>query len=177
MNKASSALLATAGMTVGLLGVALPAGAATAAGPNSGGSSTPSSQQITNPPNIPGGSAGNNQSNNNQGKNDRGRDNRGGQKPEPGPIKTKSPCPVHTHKPCPPRTKNPCPPKPCQPVVTKPCKPRRDKDGHLTSYREQPKHVLVCKPKPCPTKAKPCPPRCKKHTPHKHPCKPKHPVY
>jgi hypothetical protein len=149
MNKASSALLATAGVTVGLLGFALPAGAATASG---GGGPTPSTSVTQ--PSFAGGSGGNSQ----------GRNNKAG----PYPTKTKSPCPTRTKNPCPPKTKTPCPPKPCQPVVSKPCQPHKDKYGHLTSYRQAPKHVLVCKPKPCPTKAKPCPPKCKKHQPHKH---------
>jgi hypothetical protein len=150
MNKASSALLATAGVTVGLLGFALPAGAATASGPGSG--SQPTVTQNAAP-------VGNNQGGN---KDSYGRGGQG----------KHDPCPTRTKNPCPPKTKNPCPPKPCQPVVSKPCQPHRD--GHLTSYRQAPKHVLVCKPKPCPTKPKPCPPKCKKHQPHKHPCPQKH---
>jgi hypothetical protein len=173
MNKASSALLATAGVTVGLLGFALPAGAATSP---TGGGSAPSVSQ----PNFPSGSGTSDQGDKGKGGGDKGnggsdqgkggRGDKGGRgrtgDPNPYPTKTKSPCPTRTHK--------PCPPKPCEAVVVKPCKTHKDKDGHLTSYRQAPKHVLVCKPKPCPTKAKPCPPKCKKHQPHKHPHPQKH---
>ena len=92
MNKASSALLATAGVTVGLLGFALPAGAAVAHGPNS--QPGQSQSQTT-------GFQGPNSSNNNNstwGGQKNGGDKRGwgGQR-------------------------NPCPTKPCEPVQTKPC--------------------------------------------------------
>ena len=49
------------------------------------------------------------------------------------------------------------------PFAEMPCKPHWDKGGHLASYQQTPKHVLVCQPKPCP-------PKCKKHQPHRHPC-------
>src|ERR1700753_1172278 len=95
MNKASSALLATAGVTVGLLGFALPAGAATTPG---GGSGTP---PIITPPNKlpPTGGQGQGQSGGNNNGGDRGSYGKGGK---------------GKHDPCPTRTKNPCPPKPCQ---------------------------------------------------------------
>ena len=182
MNKASSALLATAGVTVGLLGFALPAGAATA----SVGGSKPDIGQCSYSPTggfVPTGTGLDSQTktgddqrpNKGDGKDGTygqdgkggsyGRDGKGqdrGKRPDPCPTDTKSPCPVHTHK--------PCPPKPCQPVEFKPCKPHRGKDGRwITREQQKPKHVYVCQPKPCPTKPKPCPPKCKKHQPHRHP--------
>jgi hypothetical protein len=174
MNKATSALLASAGVTVGLLGFALPAGAATAAVAGHHPTTGQCSYLPVYPPAGTGldsqTKTGDDQRPNkgsdygqdgNYGQDGKGKDH--GKKPDPCPTDTKSPCPTHTYK--------PCPPKPCQPVVSKPCKPHRGKDGHWTSYQQQPKHVLVCKPKPCPTKAKPCPPKCKKnqHHPHTHP--------
>ncbi len=193
MNKKSSALLASAGVTVGLLGFALPAGAATAA---VGGNNPTAGQCSYSPPVVytPAGTGLDSQTktgddrrpnqgdgkdgsygqgdgkDGSYGQGDKGKGH--GKQPDPCPTDTKSPCPTHTHKPCPPRTKTP---KPCQPVVSKPCKPHKDKYGHLTSYRQAPKHVLVCKPTPCPTKAKPCPPKCKKNQPHKHTHPQQHP--
>src|ERR1700761_6595438 len=100
MNKASSALLATAGVTVGLLGFALPAGAATTPG---GGSGTP--PIITQPNKLPttggqgqGQSGGNNNGGDRSGGNnnggDRGSYGKGGKgKHDPCPTRTKTPCP------------------------------------------------------------------------------------
>jgi hypothetical protein len=172
MNKASSALLATAGVTAGLLGFALPAGAAVSADPGPAPAVTKTFPSGGGQDGWGGGQDGwgGDQNGKSGGQDGKGGDNRGkgGDKPTPYPTQTKSPCPTRTRNPCPPKTKTPCPPKPCQPVVSKPCKPDKDKYGHLTSYRQAPKHVLVCKPKPCPTKPKPCPPKCRKHQPHKH---------
>jgi hypothetical protein len=169
MNKASSALLATAGVTVGLLGFALPAGAAVSAPP---GGPTPVVGQPpsgpangpTGPANGPAGPAGP------RGPSDNGPAGPRGDGPQGGPTGPKGNGPTGQPDPCPTRTHKPCPPKPCEVVVIKPCKHKWDKGGWLAAHREQAKRVYVCKPKPCPTKPKPCPPKCKKHQPHKHPC-------
>jgi hypothetical protein len=145
MNKASSALLATAGVTVGLLGFALPAGAAVG-----GGNPAPAVQtQQTQPQN---GFQGPNSSNNNNStwggqKNGGDKSGWGGQR---------NPCPTRTSKPCPTRTYEPCPTKPCEPVQTRPCKDKHEHWGYAKA-----KHTYVCTPKPCPTKAKPCPTKTK----------------
>jgi hypothetical protein len=144
MNKASSALLATAGVTVGLLGFALPAGAATTSAPTT---------QIQQQP----GFKGQNPSNNNNPswggkKADGDKGGWGGQR---------NPCPTRTSKPCPTKTYKPCPPKPCEPVQARPGKDKHEHWGYAKA-----KHTYVCKPKPCPTKAKPCPTKTK-------PCAPK----
>jgi hypothetical protein len=150
MNKASSAFLATAGVTVGLLGFALPAGASVATGPTTTGTQqAPFKTAQAGGNNNKGDSNGSNGKGDDRGKNGGDTKNRG----------DKNPCPT--------RTKNPCPPKPCEVVVTKPCKPYKDKYGHLQTHTTA-KHVYVCHPKPCPTKAKPCPPKCKKTQSHRH---------
>lgn len=161
MNKASSALLATAGVTVGLLGFALPAGAATTPTPG---------QQVQSRPNQPAGFQQGTPGSNNQrdGKNGGGKGGNGGYNPDP--IKTGKPGSKPCHgKPQPKPCHSKTPPKPCYPVV-KPC---RDKHGHVISYG-QAKHTYVCHPKPCKQTPKPCHPKCKKTQPHKHPCPQKH---
>ena len=174
MNKASSTLLATAGVTVGLLGFALPAGAATTPASN-----TPS---VTSVPNQSGGAPSDLGSNNQSGSKDGnrggqdgkgGRGDYGGQDGKGGRGKDgrgdqRNPCPTKTHK--------PCPPKPCEWVWTKPCK---DKHGHW-GYAKA-KHTYVCHPKPCPAKPKPCPTKTSKPCPTKgdkgHGHKHQRPVY
>ena len=146
MNKASSALLATAGVTVGLLGFALPAGASVSAGPSST-VGTPNAQVTQH--SVPGNYQGNN------------KDTKQHRDPcHP----TRTPCTHPRWQPCSHRTP-PC----CQP----PCDKGRENFGGYVKEQTTKKQTYVCKVRPCQHKPKPCHPKCKNTQPHKrHHCKP-----
>ncbi|HEX4257405.1 MAG TPA: hypothetical protein VH089_20100 [Streptosporangiaceae bacterium] len=172
MNKASSALLATAGVTVGLLGFALPAGAATT---SAGGYTPPSGQCSYSPPlqhpATQTGLARRAQTDTPKGPSSgdpKGPSSGDPKGPSSGDPKGPSSGDPKGHKPdpCPTNTKKK--PEPCQWVEAKPGK-TYDKRGHgdVKAFTTA-KRAYVCHPKPCPTKAKPCPPKCKKTGKHKH---------
>ena len=146
MNKASSALLATAGVTAGLLGFALPAGAAVshAPYPTTCTYSLPNSnpQGTTDSVNFQGDHSGKGDFKG-RGKHNSGNDNSHG---NPG-SDPRNPCHHRTPPPC--STPPPCP---------------RGHEGFSDYVKQQTsekKSYKVCNPVPCPHQAKRCHPRCK----------------
>jgi len=142
-------LLASAGVTVGLLGFALPASAAT--GPVNGSSTTQSTSTASKLPPVAGGS------------NSAGTDNKsGGTDSVQGTKHSSGPLDGNGHSrdkqdPCKSKRPEPCPTKPCR--TEKPKKPCHSWTWH------KPPHTVPChKVEPCkPPKKRPCPPPVHKH--------------
>ncbi len=142
-------LLASAGVTVGLLGFALPAGAAT--GPNSLPATTQSTNTTPKLPQLTG--------NNNSGV--AGNNNSGGTDNVKGPKCDKRQSDGNGNSR---DNRNPCKSKKPEPCPTKPCRTEKPKPCHSWTWHK-PAHTVPChEVQPCkPPKKRPCPPVHKHH--------------
>lgn len=134
-------LLASAGVTVGLLGFALPASAATSSGPLPANTQTTSTTPKPPPvmgSNIPGGT-------------DNVKGPKHGKHPSDGNGNSRD-------------NRNPCKSKKPEPCPTKPCRTEKPKPCHSWTWHK-PAHTVPChKVQPCkPPKKQPCPPVHKHH--------------